>query len=256
MPHPALQSSKGISSDVFPGAFDWFFTYGVFRRWFEARRTWQLHCIGGPGAGKSILSSLVYRHLKAHPETQHYPIVSIYVDQDVPDHENYFVEDFLELLYIKLAETTAPRNDVSYGIYQDYSQKRRSSPSAPEGSRIRERLRLLREALYSRLGALQKARAFLLLDGIDRCSQTLRLMLEEELAKLSDVGLSILLTSRLAVFEQGEVRCDHRNHGNQPDDDPLPLASREALDMFLECSHCGADLCLTCRDANRICPKG
>lgn len=79
-------------------------------------------------------------------------------------------------------------------------------------------------------------------------------MLDEELTKLSDMGLSILVTSRIAVFEQGEVRCDHRNHDNRPDDDPMPIASRDPLNMFLECRQCGADLCFPCREAKRLCP--
>lgn len=94
--------------------------------------------------------------------------MSIYVDQDVPDHDNRFIEDFLDTLYLKLAETTALQKDVSDDIYDDYAQKRLSTANAPEGCRIRDRLRLLREALHARLVALKNARAFLLLDGIDR----------------------------------------------------------------------------------------
>lgn len=50
--HPALQLSHGISSDILPSVYNWFFTHDVFKRWCEGNSAWQLHCIGGPGVGK------------------------------------------------------------------------------------------------------------------------------------------------------------------------------------------------------------
>jgi hypothetical protein len=40
------------SPHIFPGLFDRFFRYPAFQRWSQHRVPWQLHCIGGPGAGK------------------------------------------------------------------------------------------------------------------------------------------------------------------------------------------------------------
>ncbi|KAF1946297.1 hypothetical protein EJ02DRAFT_249210 [Clathrospora elynae] len=249
MPHRVLRSFRGITSDIFPGIFDWFFTEEEFTRWRKSRTTWSLHCIGGPGAGKTTLTSLVYRHLKQHPETQQCPIAAIYIDRDVPYYDNYFIEDFLEILYNQLAEPTALEEDHSIDAYKKYSETRYKLKNAPEGYRAVERLSTLREALCIRLEALRSARAFLLLDGIDICDQSLRLLLHEELAKLLEMGLSILITSRLAVFEQLLTRCDHP-------EDPEPKDVREPLSMYYTCRVCGKFLCITCKDSKRSCLNG
>jgi hypothetical protein len=181
------------------------------------------------------LTALIYHHLKEHPKLRNYPIVAISIDADISDYEHGFVEDLLD--------------DVSERVYEDYSQKRQSKGTTREGLRFKDRICLLREALRLRLEALNNARAFLLLDGMDRCSQTLRFMLEEELAKLAEMGLSILTTSRLCVFEQVEVHCD-----GQPGDD---THAQEAVSMYLECGLCVDDftLCISCRDSGRLCPR-
>lgn len=188
---------------------------------------------------------------------RNYPIVAIYIDEDVFDYDHGFVEDLLQALYVGLGDTTEVLNDDSERVYKDYSQKRLSEGDTQEGLRFKGRLRLLRKALHLRLGTLKSARAFLLLDGMDLCSQTLRFILEEELIKLSELGLSILTTSRLCVFEQQlEIQCDHDDHGIQPDDnDPLPPGARELLSMFLECGRCEFILCFPCRDTGRLCPN-
>ena len=112
----------------------------------------------------------------------------IYIDKHVLDHETVFIEDLLEMLYLSLGKTTAIVHDSSHQVYDDYETKRDSS----EPPRLKDRLRLLRKAIHLRLRALQNARAFLLLDGIDRCSQTIRMMLEEELAKLTGMGFKYI----------------------------------------------------------------
>jgi hypothetical protein len=57
--HLVLKPSHGLSTDIFPGVFDWFYTHDVFQRWRDTRTTWQLHCLGGPGAGKVSVIGLL-----------------------------------------------------------------------------------------------------------------------------------------------------------------------------------------------------
>lgn len=53
----ALQSvHEKVSSDIFPGVFDWMFEDVTFQRWRQGQCAWQLHCIGGPGSGKVSIS--------------------------------------------------------------------------------------------------------------------------------------------------------------------------------------------------------
>ncbi|KAF1837497.1 hypothetical protein BDW02DRAFT_518807 [Decorospora gaudefroyi] len=249
MPRSSLQSVKRISSDIFPSIYDWFFIDGAFVRWRKARVIWPLYCIGSPGAGKTTLFSLIYRYLKRHPETQNYPIADICIDREVPPHDVYFIEDFLETLYHKLSDTTVLKEDHSDDAYEEYAEMRFLLKDAPEGYRAKTRLQSLREALNSRLNALKGERAFLLLDGIDRCSPTQRLLLDNELSKLLEAGLSILITSRLAVLERVEALCEHP-------DDPVPQYARLSLNMYYECCICEYIVCVPCKDAKRSCPNG
>ena len=50
--HPALRESCSIPSDIYEGLFDDFYDGEVFDRWINCKNSWQLHCVGGPGAGK------------------------------------------------------------------------------------------------------------------------------------------------------------------------------------------------------------
>jgi hypothetical protein len=206
--------------------------------------------MGADESKQTTLTALIIQHLKIHSRARNYPIISIFVDQDVPDRDNHFLEDLLETVYHKLGENRFIEEDQSDDLYDDYAYARLT---IPEGSRIRHRLNLIRKALHSRLHAFKESRAFLLLDGIDRCDSTLRLLLEEEVSQLQKMGLSVLQTSRLAVFEQDVGVCDHREHGDAPDNDPLPQEDREVLDLFLLCKECRDVLCFTCKNAGMVC---
>jgi hypothetical protein len=59
--HPALGSTVNISPDIYKPLFDSFFESEIFERWLNRKNSWQLHCVGGPGAGKVLVfySSLI-----------------------------------------------------------------------------------------------------------------------------------------------------------------------------------------------------
>ena len=174
------------------------------------------------------------------------------ISHDIPYHEKYFIEDFLETLHDNLVKTTVLESNCSYDAYYDYQEMRYSLEDAPEGYRAKTRLQSLRAALSVLLGVLKEARAFLLLDGIDRCDQTQRLLLDDELSKLLDLGLSVLITSRIAVFKRVHPVCDH------PDDPEydIPEDDRPPLSMYYKCSICKDIVCMPCRSARRSCPNG
>lgn len=50
--HPAIGDTLGIASDIYESLFDGIFNSEAFDRWVHRRNSWQLHCLGGPGAGK------------------------------------------------------------------------------------------------------------------------------------------------------------------------------------------------------------
>ena len=248
--HPALQMSYGLSSDVFTELFDWFFTHPVFERWYSQDGTYQLHCIGAPGTGKTTLAALVANHIRGKKEMSSKAVISIFVQDDVAAYETVFLEDFLVEIYQELQQFETDV-DESETLYDEYIQARFVTL---EGSRISRRIHLIRKAVFSRIEGLKNSiRMYLIFDGIERCHSTLRLLLETELSELQSCGLSIFLTSRLAVFEQVEALCDHPNHGGARDDEEIDEDDLEVLDLYYVCGNEEQVMCFSCKDAKHVC---
>lgn len=189
------------------------------------------------------MTTLISRHLNDYFRAEQYPIITIRIFEDVPNRQTDLIEDFLEAVYQELKACPSLLTDNALIPYTEY--KRMRDPRK-EGFRIRERLRLLRKAVYTQLESTDNLHAYLILDGIDRCESTLRFLLESELAELQERGVSILLTSRLAIFENDRATCDHSS---------LPEPERNALSVFLQCRTCGdAVVCLPCVKAGKLCP--
>lgn len=53
--HSAFQESFPISSDIYEQLFDGFLGSELFVEWLQCKDPWELHVIGGPGAGKVSL---------------------------------------------------------------------------------------------------------------------------------------------------------------------------------------------------------
>lgn len=53
--HTAIQESLPITSDIYEQLFDGILGSKLFTEWLNCKNHWQLHVIGGPGAGKVSL---------------------------------------------------------------------------------------------------------------------------------------------------------------------------------------------------------
>lgn len=151
------------------------------------------------------------------------------------------------MTYRGLSQRAVPSNDDRGHAFSQYMDC--WNGERPEGARRKERLRLLRQAVYAQLEASKDVRVFLVIDGIDRCGPSLRYMLETELTALQEQFVKIMLTARSAIFEQSEVFCDHEDH-DVIDDNPLS--------MYMECRNKSCEefvVCLACKDAQRICHR-
>ena len=189
--------------------------------------------------------------LDEHVEASTCVVISASIYEDVANRELELLEDLLIAMYEKL-ETSNDDDEESEEAYFAYLQECKKLG----GCRINQRLQLIRKAVESRLLHLPKSsKAYLILDGYDCCSQSLKLLLEIELAGLQQKGLNVVITSRIATFENIESRCDHLNHGGAPNDDPIDLEDREVLELCLECEVCGDIMCFPCQAAERICGK-
>ncbi|KAF2801732.1 uncharacterized protein BDZ99DRAFT_455882 [Mytilinidion resinicola] len=230
--HPAIAETYSLSSDIYPELYSFFFSSKEFIRWCGAECPWQLHCFGGPGSGKTTLCALVVQHL--HARSENTAVVSVFVKADVLSNEIVFLEDFLATVYHQIhafGRVDYPSLEL-FEVYEDACQA---------GKRLAVRIELLRKALHARLS--QAAPYFLILDGIDRCSAALRLLIERELQDLQLLGVRIMVSARLRAFEKPlEATCDTDEND-------------EVLKLFLECQKCDETvLCFPCKERGEVCP--
>ncbi|OCL11267.1 hypothetical protein AOQ84DRAFT_374160 [Glonium stellatum] len=235
--HPALSESHHLSSDIYPPLFHWFFASKVFHRWCEGDNSWQLHCIGGPGSGKTTLSALTKTHLLEKFRGTETFVASIFIQEDVISNDLAFLEDFLCSIYSQLTLASTSVDEITIESYEAYEDARYA------GKRAAHRINLIQKATHARLSNLHSA--FLVLDGFDRCSPALGLLLERELSALHEQGMSIMLTSRLPVFEKPEdITCDIHE----------PEELEEILRFFWECTNCNdCIMCFPCREKGSLC---
>jgi hypothetical protein len=196
------------------------------------------------------LAALVANYIEKRSEKGKAAVISIFLQQDVTAYETAFLEDVLLEIYQRLeghqTETEEPGE-----LYDEYKEARFVTL---EGSRTNRRIDLIRKAVLSRVKDLLKSiRVYLVLDGLERCNSILRLLLETELSALQDCGLSIFITSRIAVFEQLEAFCDNPNHGDASEEEQIDEDDLEALELYFVCRNDDQVMCFPCRDANRRC---
>jgi len=147
-------------------------------------------------------------------------VITLFVQEDASVQEPEFLEDFLVAIYQRIGEWEECTDD---GSENDYTQYEIARYRKPGGRRVQFRLSIIRKALYGRLQALKDdSRIFLVIDGIDCGSASLRLLLDAEFCDLQRHRVSIMLTSRIATYEYWEVKCDHRDHGEALDSDSDP----------------------------------
>jgi Ni,Fe-hydrogenase III large subunit len=53
--HTSIQESVPITSDIYEQLFDSILVSELFIEWLQCKDHWQLHVVGGPGAGKVSL---------------------------------------------------------------------------------------------------------------------------------------------------------------------------------------------------------
>jgi hypothetical protein len=164
----------------------------------------------------------------------------------VIDHEAELLEDFLVILYESLGSHSVCEDDGTEEYYEEYAE----ACSEAGGSRLQLRLDLIREALLHRLKNVVdgELRVFLVIDGLDNCSASLRLLLDSELRGMQSLGVHVMITLRAAVYDNWEEkRCDHPNHID------VDNGTSAALQFYYTCEECRDVLCFPCEEAGRIC---
>ncbi|KAF2761057.1 hypothetical protein EJ05DRAFT_473619 [Pseudovirgaria hyperparasitica] len=242
--HAAIAATHQLPLDTYLGLFDNIFNSEDFIHWRSDGRSWQLHYIGGPGSGKTTLSAIAAQYLRDMNGSRNVGVATIFIQKDVAFRDQTFIQAFLESLYHQLSYE---RDDggLATGAFLSYKQALDVKPARS----MAHRLKLLRKAVYPLIMSLQ--RAFLVVDGIDRCHQSVTDQLEAELSRLQHYGLSIMTTSRFPQYRSGQAMyCDAPDHDlHSPPDVPVTV--------FWGCKWCWASskytICQQCKENGDLC---
>ncbi|KIV89792.1 hypothetical protein PV10_07167 [Exophiala mesophila] len=80
-PVSALHKHRDMQAKQAPGTGKWFLQMPQFLQWIQdGSAQHDLLCVGGPGAGKSVLASIIIDHLKAHAKDTDIAVAYYYYD--------------------------------------------------------------------------------------------------------------------------------------------------------------------------------
>ncbi|KAJ7114765.1 hypothetical protein C8R44DRAFT_675918 [Mycena epipterygia] len=169
-------------ADIFsawqPGTGDWLLGNPQFKHW-EASSGKILWCRGMPGAGKTVLASLVVNHLVTQSHNKNVGVACVYLNHK--ETESQTVQNILGALWRQLifGKSIPPAVQT---LYKDHSE-RRTRPSLDQ----------FHEMLSSLMA--QYSKVYLIVDALDECLEDERNDLLEALAMLVP-AVNLVLTSR------------------------------------------------------------
>ncbi|PPQ81894.1 hypothetical protein CVT26_014323 [Gymnopilus dilepis] len=189
---------RAIQSDTYskhaPGTGGWFLERQDFSNWISGERT-SLSISGIPGAGKTILSSIIISHLEVYMEKNAETALAYAYFRH---NESYSPSDILAAMIKQLIEGHHSAYAYLEGIYDDH-KKKAVRPSVDDLVRISR-------GLIERLG-----KVYIVVDALDEASEDCR---SKILRILSSLSISLLITtrpldlSRLLPGSTTEVRID------------------------------------------------
>lgn len=167
-----------------PGTWRWLLDSEKFQSWWVTRNQ-TLFCPGVPGAGKTILTSIVVDYLfSKFCDVEHVGIAYIYCNYYRYDEQN--TSDLLASILKQLAENQRQLPEIVKDLYRRH-ESGRTRPSVDE--------------LYTTLRFIitQHSRVFIIIDSLDEC-QTSNDSWEKTLSHLfkiqAETGINIFATSR------------------------------------------------------------
>jgi len=185
-PVDASAKHYDISSIHHPGTGEWLLESDEFRAWIGGAGQ-VLWCRGNPGAGKTILASLIINYLCALRSSK--PIGSIGVAWVYFNYQEESTQT-PDALRLSLLQQLAVFSKTLFAYLKSaYSESKGSRP--PPGQLIPD------------IGALARAYStvFIVVDGLDECATDYRDDVLGILSDLQNAGVNILITSRHGVEE-------------------------------------------------------
>ncbi|KAK2027059.1 hypothetical protein LX32DRAFT_621504 [Colletotrichum zoysiae] len=246
--HPAFSEWHEPRAYTWRPLWDGILKSDVLESWQQDSSKWMLRCVGAPGSGKTTFSALVMANLKDNFRGKGDAVACIFLRTDVSSSDASFVEDVLESVLHQLCAKHIRMAADEAGAY--VARYQQCFATGEHGHHDDFRMKILRDALHSCLDLLD--RAFLVIDGIDKCSPAVELLLENELLSLAAKGLKVILTSRIRCCRTSSVAfCDY-----------CPQESRKCLGVYWICNACkergvgGKDshvLCQSCKAKGITC---
>ncbi|KAI4607033.1 hypothetical protein J4E83_009788 [Alternaria metachromatica] len=231
VPHSALSRNTLHGSGYDPTLFDEFFASPAFGAWSSGSRSWQLHCYGEPGCGKTTVAAFAANRLPSGINGTKTAVASVSITQYVWSTSLAFIEDLFQFIYSEFGNEP----NAEYGAYQR---------ACRSGDPVTERIGKLVGALKSFASGACK---FLILDGYDRINEALQSIVDTHLSALEPSGFKVMITRRVPAFSMSiNTYCDE--------------CEQEYLELWWKCSHCNEfDLCYDCEKKKslkepHICP--
>ncbi|KAF9889739.1 hypothetical protein FE257_007045 [Aspergillus nanangensis] len=166
------------------GTGEWFLQSSEFQQWLKEKNQ-TLFCRGMPGAGKTILTSIVIQHL--HNTFRHDPTCGIaYLFCNFRQQYEQKSTDLVLSLLKQLVQEQPSMPEIVKDLYNNYKLKRTRPPS----DEVFEALRSVIKS-YSRV--------FIIVDALDECQNSSegRKMFLSNVSKLqAKTGLNFFATSR------------------------------------------------------------
>ncbi|GLA04085.1 hypothetical protein AnigIFM60653_004123 [Aspergillus niger] len=199
---PSAQQAEQV--DAFskhrPGTGQWFLHSEQFSLWLDGKQQ-TLFCPGIPGAGKTILASIVIDHLQREISRET-PVAYLYCSYD--QRQIQTASNRLSIVLRQILEQLSGPVPASVRSLYEQHEARSSKPTMKDLSNT-----LLRVVM-------ELDRAFLVVDALDECSEeTCRELLDQVRSLQSSGKLSFMVTSRpsLEYAFDGAIRLDIRAQG-------------------------------------------
>ncbi|KAL8796216.1 MAG: hypothetical protein Q9182_007404 [Xanthomendoza sp. 2 TL-2023] len=195
------QAHQVVSDRAEKGSGKWFLTNPAFREWEDGRGT-RLWCYGTPGAGKTVMASIIVNHLRLNrPEESKGSIGIVFIYFKYNETDQTFDNVLSSLLQQLLQDSEHIAPDL-LSLYERH-RDRNTSPTTDEIS----------QALSTMIDGHEEV--FCVIDAIDECHETLRWELVERLESFGP-KFRVLITSRyldsiaeeLESYQRFEIRAN------------------------------------------------
>ena len=189
------QTHQNISDCAEKGSGQWFLESEAFLNWRTGKDN-PLWCWGIPGAGKTVIASIIVNHLRrarAEDQRRKLGIAVVYLKYNEPDQT---LDNVLGSILRQLVQDSDSVPPAMLDLHEHH-RGRNTSPNLDEIAKL----------FNSTLDTYEEV--FLVVDGLDECNEQLRWDLIEQFEPLSP-GLRLFVTSRYLDAIDEELSGFHR----------------------------------------------